>query len=193
MGGPPCPPPTEPEERRSRFCRALNDMGTRVRSAEFMNRECSKIEGSRVRSLSALVGMTQRRRALAARPTGRGVWGSVGEWLDSHAVDATHSANRIERSTLMDAHAEIARAIDNYRDKVVALSHEIHEHPELKFQEVFAAGILTQGGDRVGARGRARSRRAQDCVSRRVRRQGPPSRFSLSTTLSPTGIRAGIT
>jgi metal-dependent amidase/aminoacylase/carboxypeptidase family protein len=31
----------------------------------------------------------------------------------------------------MDAHAEIARAIDSYRDKVVALSHEIHERPEL--------------------------------------------------------------
>src|SRR5580693_4465452 len=50
----------------------------------------------------------------------------------------------------MDAHAEIARAIDNYRDKVVALSHEIHEHPELKFQEVFAAGILTTAATELG-------------------------------------------
>jgi amidohydrolase len=51
---------------------------------------------------------------------------------------------------LMDAHAEIARAIDNYRDKVVALSHEIHEHPELKFQEHFAAGVLTKAAVELG-------------------------------------------
>src|SRR4029077_630191 len=63
---------------------------------------------------------------------------------------ATQNATRIERSTLMDAHAEIARAIDNYRDKVVALSHEIHEHPELKFQEHFAAGVLTKAAAELG-------------------------------------------
>ncbi len=50
----------------------------------------------------------------------------------------------------MDAHAEIARAIDNYRDKVVALSHEIHEHPELKFQEHFAAETLTKAATELG-------------------------------------------
>jgi amidohydrolase len=50
----------------------------------------------------------------------------------------------------MDAHAEIARAIDNYRDKVVALSHEIHERPELKFQEHFAAGLLSKAATELG-------------------------------------------
>lgn len=50
----------------------------------------------------------------------------------------------------MDAHAEIARAIDNYRDKVVALSHEIHERPELRFEEVFAAGLLTKAASELG-------------------------------------------
>ncbi len=50
----------------------------------------------------------------------------------------------------MDAHAEIARAIDSYRDKVVALSHEIHEHPELKFQEHFAAGLLSKAATELG-------------------------------------------
>ena len=49
-----------------------------------------------------------------------------------------------------DAHAEICRAIDNYRDKVVALSHEIHEHPELMFQEHFAAGLLTKAAGELG-------------------------------------------
>src|SRR6266436_5248879 len=50
----------------------------------------------------------------------------------------------------MDAHAEICRAIDSYRDRVVALSHEIHEHPELKFEEHFAADLLTGAGVEMG-------------------------------------------
>ncbi|HSZ23097.1 MAG TPA: M20 family metallopeptidase [Candidatus Sulfotelmatobacter sp.] len=50
----------------------------------------------------------------------------------------------------MDAHTEIARAIDSYRDKVVALSHEIHEHPELRFQEHFAAGLLSKAATELG-------------------------------------------
>ena len=50
----------------------------------------------------------------------------------------------------MDAHAEICRAIDSYRDRVVALSHEIHEHPELKFEETFAADLLTRAGAELG-------------------------------------------
>lgn len=50
----------------------------------------------------------------------------------------------------MDAHAEIARAIDNYRDKAVSLSHEIHQHPELRFEEVFAADHLTRAASELG-------------------------------------------
>jgi amidohydrolase len=50
----------------------------------------------------------------------------------------------------MDAHAEISRTIDNYRDKVVALSHEIHEHPELKFEEHFAADLLSRAAKELG-------------------------------------------
>ena len=50
----------------------------------------------------------------------------------------------------MDAHAEISRAIDNYRDKVVALSHDIHEHPELKFEEHFASDLLSKAATELG-------------------------------------------
>ena len=50
----------------------------------------------------------------------------------------------------MDAHAEICRAIDNYRDNAVALSHEIHQHPELRFQEHFAAAALTRAATELG-------------------------------------------
>src|SRR5258708_6580699 len=50
----------------------------------------------------------------------------------------------------MDAHGEICRAIDDYREKVVAVSHEIHEHPELKFEEHFAADLLTRAAKELG-------------------------------------------
>lgn len=43
----------------------------------------------------------------------------------------------------MDAYTEICRAIDSYQEKVVSLSHEIHEHPEPKFREHFACNLLT--------------------------------------------------
>src|ERR1700688_3917734 len=50
----------------------------------------------------------------------------------------------------MDAHGEICRAIDDYREKVVAVSHEIHEHPELKFEEHLAADLLTRAAKELG-------------------------------------------
>ncbi|HVN27682.1 MAG TPA: M20 family metallopeptidase [Candidatus Binataceae bacterium] len=50
----------------------------------------------------------------------------------------------------MDIHAEIGRAIDNYKDKAVSISHQIHEKPELKFQEHFAAGLLTEAAREIG-------------------------------------------
>ncbi|MGH7934867.1 MAG: M20 family metallopeptidase [Candidatus Binataceae bacterium] len=43
----------------------------------------------------------------------------------------------------MKAHEDICRAIDSYREKVVPLSHLIHEHPEPKFEEHFACEQLT--------------------------------------------------
>jgi amidohydrolase len=43
----------------------------------------------------------------------------------------------------MEAHNEICRAIDAYQPQVIALSHEIHEHPELKFREHLACELLT--------------------------------------------------
>jgi amidohydrolase len=50
----------------------------------------------------------------------------------------------------MDAYTEICSAIDSYREKVAALSHEIHEHPELKFQERFASELLTRAVRELG-------------------------------------------
>jgi len=50
----------------------------------------------------------------------------------------------------MDAHAEICRAIDRYKEKAVAISHQIHEKPEPKFQEHFAAGLLSDAARELG-------------------------------------------
>jgi amidohydrolase len=50
----------------------------------------------------------------------------------------------------MEAHTEICRAIDSYREKVVSLSHQIHDHPELKFREQFACELLTSAIRELG-------------------------------------------
>jgi len=52
----------------------------------------------------------------------------------------------------MDVRAEISRAIDGFRSKAVAVSHEIHEHPELKFEEKFAADLLTKTIGELGVK-----------------------------------------
>ncbi len=50
----------------------------------------------------------------------------------------------------MDAHSGICRAIDDYREKVVALSHQIHEHPEPLFEERLAARLLSDAARELG-------------------------------------------
>jgi amidohydrolase len=42
----------------------------------------------------------------------------------------------------MEAYTEICRAIDSYQQKAISLSHEIHDHPELRFHERFACDLL---------------------------------------------------
>ncbi len=44
----------------------------------------------------------------------------------------------------MEVYTEICRAIDSYQEKVTSLSHEIHQHPELKFREHFACDLLAR-------------------------------------------------
>jgi amidohydrolase len=50
----------------------------------------------------------------------------------------------------MEPHEDICRAIDAFRDKAVRTSHEIHEHPERKFEERFAAGLLSDAARELG-------------------------------------------
>src|SRR3954471_7763307 len=50
----------------------------------------------------------------------------------------------------MDAKTSAATTIDQHRDALVGLSHRIHDHPELKFEEerssAWTAGILSDAG-----------------------------------------------
>lgn len=50
----------------------------------------------------------------------------------------------------MDPHQEICRAIDAYRETAVATSRSIHDHPEPRFEEVFAAEQLTGAARALG-------------------------------------------
>src|SRR6266481_401870 len=50
----------------------------------------------------------------------------------------------------MDAHSEISRAIDCHREIVTGLIHEIHEHPELKFEDHFASDLLARAVRELG-------------------------------------------
>ncbi len=43
----------------------------------------------------------------------------------------------------MTIHDEICRSIDRFKDQAIGLGRQIHAHPELKFEERFAAGLLT--------------------------------------------------
>ncbi|MHB8383906.1 MAG: amidohydrolase [Candidatus Binataceae bacterium] len=50
----------------------------------------------------------------------------------------------------MNPHQEICRAIDAYRETAVAASHAIHDHPEPRFEEVFAADQLAGAAQALG-------------------------------------------
>jgi amidohydrolase len=50
----------------------------------------------------------------------------------------------------MEAHKAICSAIDNFRETAVSVSHSIHERPELKFEEHFAAEQLSKAAAGLG-------------------------------------------
>jgi amidohydrolase len=50
----------------------------------------------------------------------------------------------------MAVHEEICRAIDRYRDEPVGLGRKVHARPELKFEEHFAADLLSAAVNKLG-------------------------------------------
>src|SRR5258708_13602111 len=45
---------------------------------------------------------------------------------------------------------EICRSIDRFKDQAIGLGRQIHARPELKFEERFAAGLLTGALTEIG-------------------------------------------
>ncbi|HUY19339.1 MAG TPA: amidohydrolase [Candidatus Binataceae bacterium] len=52
----------------------------------------------------------------------------------------------------MAIHEEICRSIDGFRDRATDLGHQIHAHPELKFEERFAAELISNRLVELGAK-----------------------------------------
>ncbi len=50
----------------------------------------------------------------------------------------------------MAIHDDICRSIDRFKDQAIGLGRQIHAHPELRFEERFAAGLLTGALDEIG-------------------------------------------
>ena len=96
-------------------------------------------------------------------------------------------------STLKDS---ISQAVDRLGDELEALSRQIHDHPELAYQEVQACGWLSDFLDRQGFKVEqgvgGRGDRVPRAPSRPARAR--PSRSCASTTRCPaSGTRAGTT
>jgi len=50
----------------------------------------------------------------------------------------------------MAIHDEICRSVDRFKDQAIGLGRQIHAHPELKFEERFAAGLLAGALGEIG-------------------------------------------
>ena len=50
----------------------------------------------------------------------------------------------------MSIHDEICASIDRYKDEATDIGRQIHAHPELKFEERFAAGVLAEALGKIG-------------------------------------------
>src|SRR6201987_1634267 len=57
---------------------------------------------------------------------------------------------RVQGVSSMAIHDEISRSIDRFKDRAIGLGRQIHAHPELKFEERFAAGLLTGALGEIG-------------------------------------------
>src|SRR5258708_35044439 len=72
---------------------------------------------------------------------------------------------------------EICRSIDRFKDQAIGLGRQIHARPELKFEERFAAGLLTGALTEIGVeveRGVAGVGAAFRAEARQSQRSGPP-------------------
>src|SRR5579863_9984220 len=65
-------------------------------------------------------------------------------------ADRARAFKEVSRSFSMAIHDEICASIDRFKEQAVELGRKIHARPELKFEERFAAGLLTGALGEIG-------------------------------------------
>ena len=94
----------------------------------------------------------------------------------------------------MAIHDEISRSIDRFKDRAIGLGRQIHAHPELKFEERFAAGLLTGALDEMGVeveRGVAGLETAFRAETGKSDRSGPTVAILAEYDALPNGHSCG--
>jgi amidohydrolase len=94
----------------------------------------------------------------------------------------------------MAIHDEISRSIDRFKDRAIGLGRQIHAHPELKFEERFAAGLLTGALGEIGVeveRGVAGLETAFRAETGKSDRSGPTVAILAEYDALPNGHSCG--
>ena len=94
----------------------------------------------------------------------------------------------------MAIHEEICAAIDRFRDRAIELGRKIHAHPELKFEERFAAGLLTGALGEIGVevdRSVAGLETAFSAATGKADRSGPAVAILAEYDALPNGHSCG--
>jgi len=90
----------------------------------------------------------------------------------------------------MPVHDEICRAIDRLEERAVGLGRQIHARPELKFQEHFAAEVLTGALQNLGVPVERGVAGLETSFRPKLERPGQQWPSSRSTMRSPTDTPA---
>jgi amidohydrolase len=94
----------------------------------------------------------------------------------------------------MAIHDEICRSIDRFKDQAIGLGRQIHARPELKFEERFAAGLLTGALTEIGVeveRGVAGLETAFRAETGKSDRSGPTVAILAEYDALPNGHSCG--
>src|ERR1700686_4499101 len=94
----------------------------------------------------------------------------------------------------MAIHDEICRSLDRFKDQAMGLGRQIHARPELKFEERFAAGLLTGALTEIGVeveRGVAGLETAFRAETGKSDRSGPTVAILAEYDALPNGHSCG--
>src|ERR1700746_3477031 len=94
----------------------------------------------------------------------------------------------------MTIHDEICTSIDRFKDQAIGVGRQIHAHPELKFEERFAAGLLSGALGEIGVeveRGVAGVETAFRAETGKSDRSGPTVAILAEYDALPNGHSCG--